>query len=549
MADGKKHQWIVYGAAAASLGYAMYKYLRYDRRTPVQLKEEGNSLYTNGNHEKALECYLEGLKAAEKNEDAELQGVLHNNISQTYFVQQEFPMALLHVEKTLKLRPTHLNSFKRLAKLEKIGHGHGGIRGAANIGAYIFLQAQETQDRTPKQPQEKENAGGSSTDKPVGKQKDIEWHKVLEEKIEAIAKKRSEQIKRTDSLIVSLVKLEEVLRIFKHSLSDATFGPATEQDEETLRLIDQQEYAALLKHLEGLRAGTQEKSRRTLFIIGNIRYLQDRFEAAIKYLTESNNPYGAVLAVYITGKQHMKMEGRNPQEKKEQGQIVSPEQERLIKEKSNDPLIKMYLAQTYLFLNNIPEYLKCMVELENEGQTPLPFISNAISQIMYNEHEEALKTIKKALIRFPDDINTLCAAVELLVQLEEHRDQLEEVLETLENQKYKKSPRTWFFRYVGNSVLDRPEKAREALDRALDLDEYNASLLIEKAHAMLASGNPIGFSMLEKAAMMQPEISEATYRKMVTYECLYEIQETYPEVSKASARNPEAFAGVLAGNI
>lgn len=523
MNKNSSSQWIVYVAAIASVGYAAYKYLVHDRKTPRQLKEEGTVCYAEKRFGEALEKYQEALKmlrAQNSPPELELAVKLYNNLSQTMFALKNYPGALEYAEQTLQLNPQHLNSFKRLAKLEKIGRGYGGDKGLAVLTAYLILL--------------KEVGGGApGAVDPSGTAGDgqepswEEWRQVLSLKISEQAKQRAQALAPSDSLQVPLVKLEEILLTFQGILRDGAFGEVTAADEAMLACISNRHYAELLQQLSAAKQAG-ELSKRSLFLIGNIRFVQKRLQEAVRYLDRAGTRYSDVLSIYMQKLHHP---GASIPEDK-LGRVLA---------KNQDPIIGVYLAQVQLAMNNVGYYLAKMVELENEQSSPLPFIANAKSQFEMGEYQEVAKTLRRALALFPEDISVVCTGVELLSQLKDHAEAsfLQELLEQLEQPAVSNSPRCAFFRYVGYSSLEETQRAASALEAAIALDPYNASLLMQQGYELIHRHEAAGLALMEQAAALAPESAEETFKQMLTYKSMCLVQELFPKVAELALPLPE----------
>ncbi|OAG28970.1 hypothetical protein NEDG_01109 [Nematocida displodere] len=520
--------WIAYGAAMAGLAYATYKYMRYERNTPEQLKEKGDVFFCEKRYEEALKAYQEAMGLAERKETAgEVQIKLRNNISQCYFHLKQYDQSLVYAEETLKLDPLHKGAIKRLAMLTEIDCGYPDEKGIAVITAYLVLLNKEMEKENLILI-EKENLQPSAA-KLKSTRENNHWQTVLDTKVNTLAKSMAEKHHHTTTLHVPIVKLEEILLTFKDVLRDASFGPATDEDKRTLSLIDKRSFIALIEHIS--LSITPPKpttpSKRSLFVLGNIRFAQTQYEEAARYFRETGTLYGDVLALFIE-----KLKGVPSTE-------LGREQIERIMEKKDDPIVRMYVAQIQLATHNIGQYLSTMVELENEALIPHPFIANAKSQFELKEEKEALVTIYRALKIFPNDINTICTAIEILSQtdLEKHPDQkdkLEKLVLRLNTPKFRDSARAKFFQYIGYSSLKKDAETLRSLDDALLLDPYNSSLLLQKAHHLISIGNPAGFSLFHQASKLSPDTAEEIYRIMLTYKSIYDVQEHYPALASLS---------------
>ncbi|KAI5187103.1 hypothetical protein NEHOM01_1934 [Nematocida homosporus] len=533
MESKKTPFWLAYLTTAIAVGYATYKYIKYKTKSPLEIKEDGTAYYLAQNYEEALKQYTHALSLLGPIElQPDLAAKLCNNISQTHLAMKNYQEVLTYAEQTLKLNPLHMNTFNRLAKLEKLDKGYGGLKGLAVITAYLIikkhdLNKQATPTNTNSTPTNSSPTNSSPTNSiPTNSsctQYLNEWHNLLDVKIAQLAKEQAALISsKTDTLVVPFVKLEEILLIFKETLRDPAFGEASAEDIQLLTYIDGKTYTELIKSLEKSLA-TQRLTKRSRFVIGNIRFIQDRPEEAIKFLKSSDTIYGDVLSIYIQKFKNIPVD-------MQETQLAS------FMKKKDDPIVRMYLAQIYLTSDNMGQYLVNILELENEGEIVLPFIANAKSQFSLGEHQEAIKTIQKALRAFPDDINALCAAIELYSQIESSNvpTLLQEVIDRLSLKRFANSPRALFFLYIGHTTLNNTEEANKCLEKAINMDPYNGSLLLQKAQATIAKGNPDGFSLFQKAAELSPDLAEEIFRVMLTYQSIYLVQEIYPEVSALS---------------
>jgi len=517
MKETRSVQWVGYLAAALGVGYATYKYFKYDRKNPKVLKDEGTALYSKEMYEEALKKYLMGLKIVESREggaeDREIEVKLRNNISQTYLVMKKYEECREYAEQTLKLNPLHMNTFKRLATMEKIKNGYGGVKGICVITAYIVL----LKNRPENKPEEKPEEEADSEIK--------EWYEVLNESIDAVAEEKRKMLETKDTFAISLIKLEEILEIFRNALADSSFGKPSAEDEKLLAMLDKKQYAHLIKYLEK-KSKNSALTRRGKFVVGGIKFVQERHEEAIEILNSTGNTYGAVFALYIQRMKNIAAE-------------ISKEQIASISAKKHDPIIRLYLAQIQFAGNNLGEYFANISEMQNEETSPLPFIAGAKALLSLNEHAEAVSTALKALSLFPEDLNTLCAAIEILSQAEiaaaEKDAKIQELVEKLSQRPYQRSPRCQFFRYIGISSLGLEKEAEEALEKAIALDPYSSSLLTQQGHMLISKGEEeLGISKFEQAAEISPEKAAAIYKPMVVYQSIKTMEAVFPSVSQVA---------------
>lgn len=523
MQERKVPMWIAYTATVFAVAYSLVKYMKCKKKGARQLKEEGTASYIAHDYEDALKKYYSALSAIESQEiQPMLLAQIYNNISQTYFAMEKYDEARSYAEKTLEVNSRHVNTFYRLAKMEKMNKGYGDTKGLAVIAAYLIIAKYGQEDKD----NEKKNKDITSVRKLAHLE---EWHKVLDEKVSILAKKKASMLPEPSDLQVSFVKLEEILLIFKDVLRDSSFGEAKDTDENILLCIDRKDYSMLISHLEKQMA-SGVMTKRSNFVIGNIMFIRNNPRKAIEYLSASQTVYGDVLAIYIHKLNNVEMD-------------LAEEQLSSMLKKKEDPIIKMYLAQIYLATNSIGQYLTAVLELENEGAISLPFIANAKSQIAMREQKEAVGTIRKALEKFPEDINIYCAAVDILSQLadvqersmqisaEEAQNMLISLLDKMEQKEFDTSPRAVFYKYIGYTAVGDNAKAEIALRKAKELDPNNRSILLQQAHSVIRMGDPEGLSLFEQAAKVSPENAEEAYIIMLTYKSVFLVQEIYPDIS------------------
>ncbi|KAI5191019.1 hypothetical protein NECID01_1249 [Nematocida sp. AWRm77] len=517
MQSKKSAEWILAAVTAFSMGYATYKYFMYDRRTPEQLKEEGNSLYAQMKFEEAIEKYTEALKLVDEMPNltapAAIAVKLLNNTSQAHFALKHYSEALKYSEHVLDLNPLHLNTFKRLVLMEKKGHGYGDLKGLAVISAYLILEQKigiaECKNLSDKKKLEKE----------VEK-----WTAILEAKMAEKVSAMIKTIPPVNPFHVSFVKLEEVVSIFRDTLNSSIFNEAdtiTSIDKKLLSFIDERNYSEMVQLLEE-EDKTNTLTKRGFFLVGNIMYIQEKYTEAVAYLDKSRTTHGDMLSIYIQKLKNMSTD-------------ISEEKIIRISRESNDPIIKAYMNQIHLTTNNLGQYFANMVELENEKNISLPFISNAKSQLIMKEHKEAIATLHRGLCVFPEEINLMCAGVEILMQIpddSEAQKMLLKLLSALSQDKFKTSPRCMFFRYIGYTILGNPDEIQCALHKAMQLDPYNQSLLMEQGLALINKGNIEGLDFFQKAASVAPNTAEEPLLIMLTYQKLFSLQAMFPEVSK-----------------
>ncbi|KAI5190962.1 hypothetical protein NEMIN01_1295 [Nematocida minor] len=557
-------QWITYGATASAVLYGIYKYIMHDKITPERLKEEGNAHFLSKDYAGALKKYTDALELIERLENSgglgknsEYKVKIINNIAQVHFVMKNYKLAQEFTEAALSLSPTHYNSFKRLAKLEEINEGYGDVKGLAVVTAYLILEKhcrkEKETDEKPKQTDEKaisECKDSMQEIKVLSNKNDAEtftpskWDDVLSKKIEQLSNSKSSQIKEDGSYSVSFVKLEEVLSIFKQAIQDPCFGELVESDKNIIKWVNTRNYTALVDYLN--REHPSRYTARAMFIAGNIRYIQNRIPEAISLFEHTSTVYSDVLAIYI---RKLKNIGTEIDEEKAL-KIMNVK----------DPIIRMYLAQMHLASNNMGHYLASLIDLEAEGSISLPFIANIKSQYMLHEYKEALSTLKKALGLFPKDVNMLCVGVEVLsqeinkIETEEEIDDayiekngkyketytiLADILSKLSKKEFANSPRGTFFCYIGNSALNRHQTADALLNKAIELDPYNNTLLIQLGQYKINSGDLLGFDLFEKAAKLSSEASHEIYKMLYTYKSIYAVQEYYPHISMLAVNNSQ----------
>ncbi|KAI5175902.1 hypothetical protein NEFER02_1762 [Nematocida sp. LUAm2] len=519
MREKKVPQWVPYVAAGVALGYAIYNYFKSSKKTPEELKEEGTSCYVLKNYEEALAKYNEALALIPAKEaHPELICKLYNNISQVYYAVENYKNSQEYAELVLAINPKHLNSFHRLMKIEEKNEGYGGLKGISIFAAYIIIKKYQAVE-------EVETNQITEEQQTIRKKEIQDVHYKMDAKIEALAKDMCASIPKESGLRLSFVKLEEILLVFKDALRDSSFEEATKEDEEILKCIDNRNYSLLVDSLEALKK-EKKLTKRGNFLIGNIKFAQEKPQEAVEYLSKSQTVYGDVLSIYIQKLHNLSSE------------VPESQLSGLIKKK-DDPLVRMYLAQVYLATNNMGQYLAKIMELENEKRISLPFIANSKSQFMLGEQKEAISTIKRALETFPEDINVLCTGIEILSQIELSSSSLaflNELLLSLGRKKFSSSPRAAFFQYIGYTAKKDKENQDKYLDKAIELDLYNGSLLMQKAHTLISKGDQSGFSLFKKSAELSHDNSEEILKIMLTYQSVFALQEHFPDVSSITSQ-------------
>lgn len=559
-------QWIGYGATVAAVLYGIYQCIAHGKETPEILKEEGNVLFLEKQHELALKKYKEALslveeieKEGKKPKDTQIKAKIINNIAQVYFAMKEYRLSRDFTEAVLAIDSLHYNSFKRLAKLEEIGHGFGKIKGLVVITSYMILEKIRSEGtekdsikpsiNTLNEPDTKEN-NENNENNVSSRQKEFtptKWDRLLSNKIDYLSKTKADKIsprKTKDTYEVSFVKLDEVLSIFKESMQNEIFGDFIEYDENIIQWINSRNYTAIVEYLN--KTSLTRYTKRALFIAGNIKYIQGHIPECLSLFDMSSCVYGDVLAIYIRSLNSITTE---IDEKK----IIE------IMDKK-DPIVKMYFAQIHLAKNNMGAYLANLLELEEEGSISLPYIANIKAQYMLNEHNESLSSLKKALELFPMDINMLCVGVEILSQEISRLNTTEEInneyiqknpsskgvynlllsiIAKLKTKEFSNSPRGVFFLYIGASALNRHKTADAMLKRAIELDPYNRTLLVQLAHLKIQSGDSFGFDLLEQAANISHEGAHEIYKTFYTLKSIYALQEYYPEIAILAVSSSE----------
>ncbi|KAH9387051.1 uncharacterized protein NEMAJ01_1947 [Nematocida major] len=547
-------QWIIYSSAISAVIYGMYKYLKYARVTPEGLKDEGNFLYLEKDYQKALQKYSEALALIEEMGDradtevAKTKIKVLNNIGQVHFITKNYAQAREYAEKVLSIQPIHYNSFKRLAMLEELGQGHGGTKGLSILYAFLIVQKhfgyQKERKKAVSGKSEAEPSTISAQQDPGKKPAEEEkleaskWDKVLSSKIEQLSQQKASEIEVSEDFSVSFVRLEELLCGFNRTLWSECFGSPAKADRRLLKWVEEKDYMAVVKHLDS--TPREKCTSRGLFVAGCIRHIQGKNSEAVMLFDLVNNPFGEVLSLYIQSVCNM---------------AGGVEKEKLLKVMNRkDPIIEMYLIQMSMKTGAYPgEYLANLIDMQNKEIISHPFIVNIKMQFTMGEHKEAQKTFNKALSLFPQDVNLLCAGVEMLsarieeimstdkkassegieasASCREEYAMLTNTLSLLAQKEFANSPRSAFFRYIGYNTLRMKEAAGQALDQAVSLDPYNSILLIQQGYARIDAGDASGLALFEQAAKLSGESAAETYKLLYTFKSIYLLQEHFPHVA------------------
>lgn len=523
-------------ASAIYTGYMIYRHYVWRRKKSKQageLKREGNELYSTKNYEMAIGKYIEAedriVNGAPGQNEAELVKI-YNNMSQAYFMMADYGKSVEYIRKALKINPMHRNSFKRLAELEAIGRGAGGVDGLAGITAYILLLKREGEGEPDA------FAKIDTSDKRLAD--DVErYNKVLDAKTDELigeVQRELPDLPRAEddtNLKVPIVKLEETISIFKGVLQDRSFDSDCEAGDLHLHeLIERGDMAGLIARLEN-DVRENACSKLSSFLIGNIKYIQDKTEQALAYLKITDNSYSAVLSMYID-----KVTGK--------GKTEDASRLKKILENKDDPVIRIYLSQIELYRDNIGKHFLIIEELEKDGVSALSFIIKSRSQLEMKEASEAIATIERGMELFPQDANLLSMGIELFsriiedkgpkVGVDEVRGRLKRVLGKIKGApQFEGSARLAFFCYIGYQTIGETEPGIKCLEKAISLDCYNSSLLVQAAHLKLSGGDEEGFEYFLRAASISTrEESESILRTMFVYQTLYAMHRNYPEVAK-----------------
>ncbi|EIJ93832.1 uncharacterized protein NEPG_01404 [Nematocida parisii ERTm1] len=525
-------QWMACGATVSAVLYGVYKYITQDRSTPEGLKDEGNKYFLLKDYSNALLKYLTALELFNKwveqgvSINTGIQVKILNNISQTYFITKEYKKSIEYIENTLKIKSIHYNSFKRLAQLEEIDQGYGDVKGLAVITAYLILHKSYNEKASKNQNIKKNDENFDN--------ENFKWNEILSKKIEKLSIKKSKEITVIKNFSVSFVKLEEILTIFNDPLqNNSVFGEKTQEDIKILNFIKNKNFDDIINYLN--KTEKNQFSKRVSFIAGNIKYIRNENNEAISLFNMSDTIYGDVLTLYIK-----KLE--NSKSKFDENKILKIMN-------TTDPIVRMYVIQLHLISDNIGHYLAKLIELQSEELISLPYIANIKSQYSLYEYKESISTLQKAVKIFPNDLNLLCAGVEILSQeflklkisekitdifikknqnLKSKYDLLKNILSKLSE--FKNSPRAVFFMYIGYNSLNNT-KYIDLLMKSVDLDKYNSTLLVQLGQYKISTGDLTGFNDLERACRISVDGSESIYKLLYTYRSIYSVQEYYPDIS------------------
>lgn len=498
----------------ACTAYGLYLYIREKRKKRAlmeKLRSDADEMYKIEKYDAALSMYEKmdvAMNRPGTSENEEELVDIYDRMSKAYFVKGEYSKSREYANKTLSIKGLHKESFRRLAEMERIGEGMGGASGLVVLTAYVMILGRENAESPGPQIE-----------------KELERHrKVLEDKTKRTIRE-NRPLSALTSLTVPLIKLEEILCIFKDAFFEPSFGGGCEK---VLSLAREGNLKGLISHLEN----TPWNDPVSLFIVGCIKYIREEYAASTDFLSRVKNEHAAILVRYIAAVGGARSDDPLPE--------------------SSHPIVRVYVSQIELLQGNIGKHFAIVDRLEKEERVGIAFAIKAKTQIEMKYVEEAVKTIERGVKLFPEDVSVFSMYIEILSKVLEEKLFTEKVTEGAAKSAmctallrmegspaYTNSSRIPFFCYIGYHILGDTEKSVRHLSSALSIDCLNPSLLIQMGHIKGDLGEKEFEDCFLRAASLSPsEDVDNILRTMYVYKTLLAMRNTYP--SAASLAYDEA---------